>query len=206
MKEIFDFVCVTLHSRSNDRGKSIIQLFKRLNLTDSIHWWIVEKHPSGGIYGCCESNVSIWNCSEFTKPFLCIFEDDLECLDESLFEEALQYAIQNMPHNFNFFNLEPQLGFIKEKLSSFGRINGYLGEFLHTGCYIVHRSILPQLTASILPWYGMDLDVALYKNCKMAGIFPPIFKQKAFESDNTGSHRDLLPDALKRINIGQKMI
>ena len=79
---MFDFVCVTLDSRRHDRGKSSMELFKKLNIAHLMNWWIVDKHPDGGVYGCFESHVSVWESKEFTKPFLCIFEDDLGLNEE----------------------------------------------------------------------------------------------------------------------------
>lgn len=111
-----------------------------------------------------------------------------------------------MPHNFDMLNLEPSLGFITKSLPLFKRIKTYTGGFLHLGCYILHRSILTRLSSRILPWYGIDIDTALYKNCKMVGIFPPIFKQKDYSSNNSGTYRDLIPEGLKGIKLGQILI
>ena len=76
MDKYFDFVCISLEHR-NDRRQSSLRFFTQLGIDKLVHWWIVEKHPSGGIYGNFESHVSVWNCDEFTKPYLCVFEDDL---------------------------------------------------------------------------------------------------------------------------------
>lgn len=118
MEQYFDFVCISLNHRRNDRAKSSQNLFQKLNISNLVNWWVVDKYPSDGIYGCFESHVSIWNCSEFTKPYLCIFEDDLESNEENsiCFKQALKYAYSNMPHNFDILNLEPKLGFTHKYL------------------------------------------------------------------------------------------
>jgi hypothetical protein len=190
MDRYFDFVCISLN-KSRDRRKSSHDLFKKLNI--KVNWWIVDKHPSGGTYGCFESHVSVWNCTEFTKEFLCVFEDDLEFSihDTISFKQALQFAYQNMPQNFDVLNLEPRCGFVEQKLTPFA----YSGAFINGSSYIIHRSFLPTLTSRVLPWYGMNLDVALYKNARQVGIFPPIFKQIGYDSDI--SPNNLIPNNVK---------
>lgn len=103
-----------------------------------------------------------------------------------------------MPHNLDILNLEPRLGFTHQQISSFA----YLGSYINLSSYVIHRSTLSQLTSKVLPWYGSDLDIALYKNCRVAGIFPQIFKQKDYTSDISESH--LIPKDFKELY--QKMV
>lgn len=96
-----------------------------------------------------------------------------------------------MPHNFDVLNLEPRCGFIEKQVAPFA----YSGGFINASSYIIHRSFLPTLISRVLPWYGMNVDVALYKNARQVGIFPPIFKQKGYESDISESN--LIPNNVK---------
>ena len=38
-------------------------------------WWLVDKHPDGGIYGCFESHWHIWH-HQWPTRYVCVFEDD----------------------------------------------------------------------------------------------------------------------------------
>ena len=194
MDRYFDFVCISLN-KCKDRRKSSYDLFRKLNIAKVMNWWIVDKHPSGGIYGCFESHVSVWNCSEYTKEFLCVFEDDIDFNEQDTisFKQALEYAYMNMPQNFDILNLESRLGFVEKQVASFA----YSGAFINLSSYIIHRSFIPTLISRVIPWYGMNLDTALYKNARQIGIFPPIFRQKGYESDI--SSNNLIPNSVKEL-------
>lgn len=187
--ELFDFVCISLASRL-DRRRDSMKLFKKLGILDQVHWWIVDKHPQGGMYGCFESHWSVWSSPELTRPYLCIFEDDLT--DASVnsvwkFYQALDLAQEMIPSRLDILNLEPQLGYVKSPI----RDDIYEGGFLHLGCYITHRSVLPMITKNTIGWFGIDIDTALYKNCRMGGLLPPIFSQRDGPSDNGGGFRNI---------------
>ncbi len=193
--EEFDFVCISLENRSDRRDRSR-ELFKRLGILDRIQWWIVKKHPQGGMYGCFESHWSIWTSSQFKRPYLCIFEDDLcETSDSAQrFHQSLNYARKAVPSEVEVLNLEPSLGFVNKLIARpSSSLDVYEGGFLHLGCYITHRSVLPKIAQKTIGWFGMDIDTALYKNCRMGGIFPKIFAQYEGDSDNGGGYRNIKP-------------
>lgn len=187
--EDFDFVCISLVTRPDRREKSK-ELFKKLGLLDRIHWWIVEKHPQGGMYGCFESHWSVWTCTEFTRPYLCIFEDDV-CEESSetiwRFYQTIDYVRKAVPSRLDILNLEPSLGYVEKWIER----DIYEGGFLHLGCYITHRSVLPIIAKRTIDWFGIDIDTALYKNCRMGGVLPPIFQQRSGPSDNGGGFRNI---------------
>jgi len=180
----FDFVCINLIHRT-DRKFKISNLFRKLGILNRINWWTVEKHPLGGIYGCFESHYSIWNSDEFKRKYLCVFEDDLierGTNTVKYFYKILQHVENGIfDKDLDFINVEPKLGFISEHIID----NIYRGEFMRLGCYIVPRHILPILCDRVRSWYGMDIDVALYKSCRIAGVFPKIFDQEIGVTDNS---------------------
>ena len=185
----FDFVCISLVSRPDRRNESK-RLFKKLGIADRIHWWIVEKHSQGGMYGCFESHWSVWTSSEFNRPYLCVFEDDLmegstDCVWR--FFQALDYARKAIPGRLDVLNLEPALGYVQRPIQD----DIYEGGFLHLGCYITHRSVLPTIAKRTIGWFGIDIDTALYKNCRMGGVLPQIFAQRDGLSDNGGGFRNI---------------
>lgn len=201
MDKHFDFVCISL-DKSKERRDSSNILFNSLNI--NVNWWIVNKHPSGGIFGCFESHVSVWKCNEYKKEFLCIFEDDLENnKDRKIdFKQALKFAYHNMPHNFDILNLEPRCGFINTNLTNFA----YSGAFINASSYIIHRSFLPTLISRVMPSYGMNLDIALYKNARQVGIFPPIFKQMDYESDISDNNLNSLKIISRKVIASSNLV
>jgi len=182
----YDFVCITLESRP-DRRHNSEELFKKLGILDRIHWWSVQKHPQGGMYGCFESHWLVWNCEQFKKPYLCVFEDDLILDDPFRFYQHLLTAQEYMPSRFDIINLEPGLGFQQHWIDR----ELYSGGFLHLGSYLVARDSIPNISKRTRKWFGIDIDTALYKNCRMAGVFPPIFKQIPNDSENGGGYRGI---------------
>jgi hypothetical protein len=184
----YDFVCISLVDRPYRQRKSK-ELFKKLGILDKINWWIVQKHPQGGLYGCFESHWHIWNSKEFQKPYLCIFEDDLllNDLDAFRFYSTLLNASDFMFNQLDLIILEPGLGFIEKKITG----SLYEGGFIHLGCYLISRESIPKLSQKTIQWFGIDLDLTLYKNCAMGAIFPPIFKQGLKNSDNTGGYKEI---------------
>lgn len=185
--EDFDFICISLASRP-DRRENSKQLFRKLGILDRIQWWIVEKHPQGGMYGCFESHWMTW--AHCTRPYLCVFEDDLTITSPASvwrFYRALDQAKELLPIHLDVLNLEPQLGYVQRHIQD----DVYQGGFLHLGCYIAHRSALPRMMDRTIRWFGIDIDTALYKNCRMGGVLPGIFAQRDGPSDNGGGFRNI---------------
>jgi len=201
----FDFVCVHLNSRP-DRKTTSLKLFEQLDLSDQINWWTVDKHPAGGIYGCFESHYGIWNSSQFKNKYLCVFEDDLR-LNEDFGKEDFQKMLtwfQQQKNQCDWMNLEPALGFKQTKIVDLEKNSVWSGFFFHTGCYLVKRTFLPEISERIRSWYGMDLDTALYQNCRMMGTFPPIFKQlDETDSDNGGGWRTITEQIRTQVDLSK---
>lgn len=184
----FDFVCISLASRPDRQAKSK-ELFRKLGILDRVYWWIVEKHPQGGMYGCFESHWSVWNAEEFKRPYLCIFEDDLQMLPESKerFYRSLKYAIEYLPSDFDILNLEPGQGYANKEVAP----GLFTGGFLHLGCYIISRDCISEVSPKVLNWFGIDVDTALYQNSRMGAILPRVFTQGKNDSDNGGGFREI---------------
>lgn len=191
-----DFVCISLDFRA-DRRAQIKTMFEQLGILDRMNWWTVGKHPKGGIYGCFESHYSIWQSSEFRRPYLWVFEDDigLSALQSNVkdrFHLLLEYVQTTSSKDFELINLEPGPGFKNRSIHSEYKLGTiHQGFFFHTGCYIVRRESLPRISKNIRSWYGMDIDTSLYQNCRMAGLLPPMFEQVDQESNNDGGWRDI---------------
>ena len=91
MLERIDFVCISLRSR-HDRQEHMKQVFTKLGILDRVKFWLVDKHPKGGIYGCFESHFNVWS-KHGIKDYLCIFEDDIDG-DPAIFHDT----IKNLPN------------------------------------------------------------------------------------------------------------
>lgn len=194
----FDFVCISIDYRQDRRDK-IKLVFRDLEILDRINWWIVEKHPAGGIYGCFESHYCVWNCGEFEKKYLCVFEDDVYGASEDFkesFLHTLTFAQKHTPKVFDILSLQARHGHSKLKISD-SPINVYLGFYMALGCYIINKDSVPKISQKIRSWYGMGIDTALYKNCRMAAVIPPIFDQNPKDSDNVASIGSYIPKILE---------
>ena len=184
----FDLVCISLKSRPDRQARSK-ELFSELGILDRVHWWIVEKHPQGGMYGCFESHWLVWNASEFKRPYLCVFEDDLQMLplSKERFYRSLNYAQEYLPSRFDILNLEPGQGYVNTQVAP----ELYSGGFLHLGCYIISRDSIPDVAPKVRKWFGIDVDTALYNNSRMGAILPKVFTQGTNDSDNGGGFREI---------------
>lgn len=108
------FVCISLQE-CEDRRENIKVLFRELNILDKIIFWIVDRHPNGGTYGCFESHYNIWTTNEIKTKYLCVFEDDLSCFENmkttcKRFKRLLKFLKQNTVDS-DLINLEPGSGY-----------------------------------------------------------------------------------------------
>ena len=191
------FVCISLKERE-DRRKNIQKLFEKLGILDQIKWWIVERHPQAGTYGCFETHFMVWSTDEIKTKYVCVFEDDLSVFEsEKITRKRLQKLLKWISQNGvpgDLINLEPGSGYYGDKSVFFSSLSDSElrdGFCTRTGCYIAEKKKLEKLAKRIKPLYGIDFDIALYGNCDMYSCVIPIFRQdKQFVSDNTGSYHD----------------
>ncbi len=194
-----EFYCISLTSRQ-DRREAVQKLFDQLAI--KVNWWIVEKHPSGGVFGCAESHLSIWSQqsqgTSAISEFICVFEDDIELFEDDSarrFKRCIRDILKNGCRGYDLLNLEPGVGYYEDEGFLFSKKikdEFRAGFATRTGCYIAERGKLKRLAERLLPKFGMDIDLALYGDCKMAVVVVPIFRQnKEFGTDNTGGVHDL---------------
>ncbi len=197
------FVCITLEE-SADRRKSIRVIFEKLGILDKVIFWQVNRHPGGGIFGCFESHYNVWTTKEIRTKYVCVFEDDLSYFStekESCkrFHKLLNFIEEGNYPDCDFINVEPGSGYYdhNEDESVFFSKNSMneirSGYTTRTGCYIGEKSKLEQLAKKIKPYYGIDIDIALYGIVNMYSLVVPIFRQdKSFETTNNGSYHDYM--------------
>ena len=150
MLDRIDFVCISLKHRT-DRHDHMRSVFKKLNIADIVTWWLVDKHPTSGVYGCFESHFNIWQ--KFgTKEYLCIFEDDIDGTVEE-FYNAL-YMLDTV--DAKIINLAPSVIYAPEFYDyQFNR-----GYFFDLAAYIIPRRYLPEVIGHVRPHFGIPIDIA----------------------------------------------
>jgi GR25 family glycosyltransferase involved in LPS biosynthesis len=175
-----DFVCISLVNR-NDRRERVTNIFHQLGIAERINWWLVNKHPRSGILGCFESHVSVWSSSEFKRPYLCIFEDDVMVSQENIIK--FYELINNLDNIYHageeavILNMDPQY-FYQDRLGPMtGLIYGYGA---NCSAYICPRQYLPLITTHVIPKFGVPIDIALYK---IPMLMTFMFTQEKVDSD-----------------------
>lgn len=188
------YYCISLVDRE-DRRKLAKRLFERLKI--EVEWWIVERHPEGGCYGCFESHLQVWR-DECEEKYKCIFEDDLDLFEDDCvkrFMKCIKDIEKNGVRECDLLNLEPGTGQYEDDgwyFSSNPKDEFRVGFATRTGCYIGESSRLKDLSFKLEKYFGMDIDIALYGRCKMAACVVPIFRQnKELGTDNTGGVHDV---------------
>jgi GR25 family glycosyltransferase involved in LPS biosynthesis len=144
-----DFVCISLKHRK-DRRDQMKQLFSKLGI--SVHWWIVEKHPTSGVLGCTESHLNVWK--KFgDKEYLCVFEDDIDGIPENF-----QYVLQNISSvDAMIINMAPTYLYV----SGFDSKGFIRGQFIDAAAYILPRKHIPTIISYVERSFGIIVDVAL---------------------------------------------
>lgn len=208
-----DFVCISL-TECSQRREGLHKIFAKLNIQPI--WWIVDRHPDGGLYGCFESHYHVWTSLELTKEYTFIFEDDLQ-VDPSF---DLHRFI-NILHNLH--RIVPQhvdvLKFDYAPLKNTGYVNIPLKEYIqptkrihsrHVSyddakydtrqiivqrgynfsglAYIIHRPSFQRHAHNVRPYHGIHSDLALNLVCRNGMVWPPFFYQD-FSNSTTQSSR-----------------
>jgi hypothetical protein len=171
----FDFVCISLKTRL-DRQESMKCLFQKLGILDRVTWWLVDKHPKAGVYGCFESHFNIWQ-KHGSKEFLCVFEDDLALVEQPKdFFDALSHIPELTSNGIRIVNLAPSPFYVTETLK-YGFDRGY---FSDTAAYVIPRKHLPEVIEHVRPHFGIAIDVAMFD---LPSIGRSIFRQNESPSD-----------------------
>lgn len=187
-----NYVCISLKEKTERREKAK-KAFKRLGIEDSMNWWIVDKHPVNGEYGCFESHWSTWihyyNCwvgDPTSPPFLCIFEDDVEPTEHA--EEfrhvlpLIREALVNPERNIDIIHLAFDPAFYPTSWSNSlpivkGKYYGFVG-------YIIYlpRFIPRVQECNLRSYYGIGIDFVTTLFLENAAINPQLVFQRYRDS------------------------
>ena len=97
----YTIYCINLKERT-DRKKDVKKQFKKINIEpSSVIFLDFYKHKKGGIYGCYDSHMKVWNNfynNHTDKEFCIVFEDDFETTENSILylKKAISFIKNNI--------------------------------------------------------------------------------------------------------------
>jgi GR25 family glycosyltransferase involved in LPS biosynthesis len=198
----YPIYCINLKERT-DKKKHAYKEFKKINIEPSdVNFLDFNKHKKGGIYGCYDSHMKVWN--DFYEKYLdkeiCIvFEDDFEVTENSIY--YLKKAISFIEKNGNEIDIlflhnkfiEYNDNHYKKDINNAYFTRGY-GFLTHV--YIVTRkyikSILDKNNNRLPKPNGIHFDIDINMNAANSILYSeniyyckrPSFVQKELYSDN----------------------
>ena len=104
---MYPIYCINLENRT-DRKIHSINEFNKINiLLDNVKYPHFIKDPRGGIYGCFDSHMKIWNDFYKNYPnekYCLIFEDDFELVDDN-FDKTIKETVEFIDKNYNYIDI-----------------------------------------------------------------------------------------------------
>jgi GR25 family glycosyltransferase involved in LPS biosynthesis len=103
---IYPIYCINLISRP-DRKEYVTEQFKKLDI-DNVIFLPLTKHSKGGIYGCHDSHIKVWNHFLENYPnqkFFLIFEDDFLPVDIENCKDIMNKAATFINDNYQKIDL-----------------------------------------------------------------------------------------------------
>jgi len=186
--------CINLKDRT-DRKEYSLNQFTKLNIPhDNVIYPEFKKDKRGGLYGCFDSHIKVWNDFFINHPnelYALVFEDDFECTNVSkhIMEESFDFVNKNY-EEVDILNLHAARVSVKNKINNKLFTNGY-GWLMHS--YIITRHYiqsilskhgsLPEATKHIDFQVNFNKDNCLYSN-KVFYTNKDCFKQFVSKSDN----------------------
>jgi hypothetical protein len=169
------FYCISLNSREDRRDK-IKSEFSRLDIP--IQWWIVERHPEGGNYGCFETHVNIWE--KCNSDIVVVFEDDFEFNGTRKdFWKIINESVE-LSNKYDTIHLGNIPYIVDKRVSD----NFYEGKFLIACCYLFRKSKIKPLIPIAKRYYGSQIDVCLSQISSQVGLLPCRISQDFTDSNN----------------------
>lgn len=166
--------CITM-SITPERYTRAKNLFNDLKYP--VNFYIAERDPQGGIYGCWRSHLACWDDAVSKgHDIIAVFEDDVEIPNEEEFkkilEEAHKFLVQN--ENFEFIALHGQVLPIEYKK---GPIK--FGVPITTCAYMIHLPRFLKRGRKNIEPTGKHFDYELFLNPEgpiytKAGVFDPV--------------------------------
>ena len=180
--------CINLKYRK-DRYNSSLNTFKKLKI-NNIKYFIANKHPKGGRYGCFDSHIKIiYNAYINNYNYILIFEDDVKIAkyyNNILLNKSINFMKNN--NNWDIF----YLGYYPFSFNY--KYNIIYDNIIHSNPFGGHayclnkKSIVKILDSyhNIIGKQHFDIWLSLSNNFNCFCIAPILFDQYfKFESDNS---------------------
>jgi GR25 family glycosyltransferase involved in LPS biosynthesis len=193
--------CINLKERT-DRKKHAQKEFRKIDIQhNDVIFLDFYKHKNGGIYGCYESHIKVWNNfykNHLDKELCIVFEDDFEVTDNSILylKKAISFIEKNkdkvdilfLHDNFIEYSDNHDTRDISNRY--FTRGYGFLAHvYIVTSKYI--KSILDKNDNNLPKPNGIHFDIDINMNANgilySENIFfckRPAFVQKELSSNN----------------------
>lgn len=180
-----DIICISLRNRMNRRDQAS-QIFKELGIP--VTFFIVDKHPNGGIYGCFDSHIKIVQyMQKNNKNNILIFEDDVEptaSFDISHIENAVKFMKLNQNWDLFYLGYFP-FNYEKIYLTSLN-INDNIIQYnpFATHAYCINKRAIPKILTNYNSFIGkihIDHYFSRYTDLTNYCYTPIIFDQKLCE-------------------------
>ena len=190
-----DIVCINLDI-SKDRRRHAEYHFQKLNIPAK--FFVAQKHPNGGMYGCFDSHIQILiDAYERDLNNILVFEDDfLPSLSYS--EENLTKAIEFMQSNDDWDIFHLGYSFIKENKEGFSTILNakscsheivqYNPFFTQALCY--SKKAIKKIVETYHEYIGIihyDMYISSYLDFTNYCIVPMLFDQNFYFEHNNES-------------------
>jgi len=183
-----DIFCISLRNRK-DRRDQVSQLFNHLGIP--VTFFIVDKHPNGGIYGCFDSHIKIIQyMQKNNKNNILVFEDDIEptaSFDISHIENAINFMKLNQSWDLFYLGYFP-FNYKNLYLTSHN-INDNIIQYnpFATHAYCINKRALPKILSNYNSFIG-KIHVDIYFSGKAAlnnyCYIPILFEQKMCEDSD----------------------
>lgn len=184
------FYCISLEERS-DRRERLKEIIQKLDIP--LEWWIVKKHPDGGIYGCFESHIAIWNkMAKSNYPddeLVVIMEDDL-CITEPVtskeFYTLLKKCRQLLKENkVDIIHLGHLTQTLVGKIHSSTRWSFFRGKCTFAHLYAITVGKIREHINTIKRGYGQHIDIVMCQKLQQILLLPNVFQQRdLLDTDN----------------------
>jgi GR25 family glycosyltransferase involved in LPS biosynthesis len=187
--EFFDNIfCISLRDRI-DRREKAAKIFKELGIP--VKFFIVDRHPNGGIYGCFDSHIKIIEfMNKNNKNNILVFEDDIEptnSYDIKHIQNAVNFMKSNQTWDLFYLGYFP-VNYTNLYLTSLN-ITDNIVQYnpFATHAYCINKRAIPKIYNNYYQYIGklhVDIYFSGYASLNNYCYLPILFEQKMCEDSD----------------------